>query len=234
MNAPKPSLVDRAYHELQDRILYCKWGEGFHALERDVVEELGLSRTTVRQALDRLQGDGLIKLVPRHGFHVLPVSRIDLQETYQVFTRLESLAVDLASARSVPDDELAALDSLNEAMDSAYGRADYGAWIRVDEGFHNQLVAVSGNQALVDIHRRFWAQLQRARLKMLSLTSIPAESTGQHERIVTAIRARDRAAAREALEGHFAHIVDYLARMPAPCFDMLESFSREHHDECRG
>ena len=93
---------------------------------------------------------------------------------------------------------------------------------------------MSGNQALIDIHRRFWAQLQRARLKMLSLTSIPAGSTRQHERIIAAIRARDRAAAREELEGHFAHIVDYLARMPAPCFDMLERFSRENHDEFRG
>jgi len=234
MNATKPSLVDRAYRDLQDRILYCQWGEDFHALERDVVEELGLSRTTVRQALDRLQGDGLIKLVPRHGFHVVPVSRTDLQETYQVFARLESLAVELASVRPVPEEDLAALATLNEAMGLAYRRADYGAWIRADEGFHNRLVGVSGNQALVDIHRRFWAQLQRARLKMLSLTSIPAESTGQHERIIAAIRAHDRSTAREELEGHFAHIVDYLAGMPAPCFDMLESFSREHHDEFRG
>lgn len=234
MNAPRSSLVDRAYRELQDRILYCQWGEGFHALEREVVEELGFSRTTVRQALERLHCDGLIKLVPRHGFHVLPVSRTDLQETYQVFARLESLAVELAAARSLSDADVAALAALNESMDSAYCRADYGAWIRADEGFHNRLVALSGNQALVDIHRRFWAQLQRARLKMLSLTAIPAESTVQHDRIIAAIGARDRSAARQEVEAHFAHIVAYLARMPDPCFEMLECFSRENQDALRG
>ena len=60
---PKKTLVDRVYHEIQNRILYNIWGTGYQALEQELSEELGVSRTPVREALIRLQRDGLVKVV---------------------------------------------------------------------------------------------------------------------------------------------------------------------------
>ena len=79
MSAPAPavSLVDTAYEWIRRRILDNVWPPGHRALEQEVALELGMSRTPVREALVRLQNDGLVEVVPRHGMRVLPVSPQD-------------------------------------------------------------------------------------------------------------------------------------------------------------
>ena len=91
------TLVDRVYQQILQRILYRQWGDGHHVLEQEIADELGTSRTPVRLALSRLQSDGLIEVIPRHGIRVLPMSPREVRETYEIFTRLESLAVELAA-----------------------------------------------------------------------------------------------------------------------------------------
>ena len=93
------TLVDRVYNEIQNRILYNVWGTGHQALEQELADELNVSRTPVREALVRLQRDGLVKVVPRHGMRVLPISLTDIQEIHQILTSLEALAVELAATR---------------------------------------------------------------------------------------------------------------------------------------
>ena len=78
---PSASLVDVAYDKIRRRILDNIWPPGYRALEQEAALALGMSRTPVREALIRLQNEGLVELVPRHGMRVLPVSADDMRET---------------------------------------------------------------------------------------------------------------------------------------------------------
>jgi len=199
---PKRTLVDHVYHEIQHRILYNIWGTGYQALEQELCEELGVSRTPVREALIRLQRDGLVNVIPRHGMRVLPISATDIQQIYQILTSLESLAVELAAARKLPAKEFKSLESALKEMKLAQEASDLKAWAQADENFHYYLVVLSGNRILIELVDSFWGRAQRARLTMLSIRNNPIVSTQDHAKIVDAIRRGDGLRARELIEMH--------------------------------
>lgn len=202
-NKSKPNtLVDRVYHEIQNKILNNTWSTGHQALEQELAEELGVSRTPVREALMRLERDGLVKVVPRHGMRVLPISLTDVLEIYQILTSLESLAVELAAARKLSAKELQFLERASQAMNKAHEASDLKAWAQADEDFHYHLVELSGNRILTEMVDNFWGRAQRARLTMLSLRNSPTNSTREHVKLLDAIRNGDGALARETLEAH--------------------------------
>jgi len=97
----KKSLVEMAYEQVKRRILDNQYHPGYQALEQEVAEDLGMSRTPVREALIRLKHEGLVELIPRRGMRVVPVVADDMKEIYDVLTSLESMAAELL-ARSRP------------------------------------------------------------------------------------------------------------------------------------
>ncbi len=196
------SLVDQVYHDIQNRILNNVWGTGHRALEQELAEELGVSRTPIREALARLQRDGLVKVIPRHGMMVLPISLKDIQEIHDILTSLEGLAVEQAASRKLTARELDSLEKSIQKMDVAHERSDIRAWAQADELFHCTLVELSGNRILTEVVDNFWGRAQRARLTMLSLRTSTDESTKEHTQLVEAIRRSDSALAREILENH--------------------------------
>ena len=213
---PKKTLVDRVYHEIQNRILYNIWGTGYQALEQELSEELGVSRTPVREALIRLQRDGLVKVVPRHGMRVLPMSPADVRDTYQILSSLESLAVELAAKRKPAAKEFEPSEKANLKMKKSFDASDLKAWAQADEAFHFHLVELSGNRILTDVHENFWSRAQRARLSMLSLINPPARSTMEHTLLLEAIRQGDPSLSRERLAAHLEHIVTYASNLKEP------------------
>ena len=196
------TLVDRVYNEIQNRILYNVWGAGHQALEQELADELNVSRTPVREALVRLQRDGLVKVVPRHGMRVLPISLTDIQEIHQILTSLEALAVELAATRRLSAKELEWLERSMQKMNEAHEKSDIKAWAQADEDFHCNLVDFSGNRILIEVVENFWNRAQRARLTMLSMRKSTEESIQEHSRLVEAIRNGESALAREILEMH--------------------------------
>ncbi len=210
------TLVDRIYREIQERILYREWSDGHQVLEQELAEELGVSRTPVREALVRLQRDGLIKVVPRHGMRVVPMSPTDVREIYQILSSLESLAVMLAAERKPSAKELAPLEQSNRKMKSAHEASDFKSWALADEMFHYHLVELSGNRILTDVHENFWSRAQRARLTMLSIISPPERSTQEHARLIDAIRSGDGALARERMAAHLEHLITYVNNLEEP------------------
>lgn len=216
-NAKKSkTLVDRIYHEIQDKIIYKIWGDGHQVLEQELAEELGVSRTPVHEALIRLQRDGLIKVIPRHGMRVLPMLPTDVRDTYQILSSLESLAVELAAARKPAAEEFLPLEQANKAMKAAHEASDLKAWAQADESFHFHLVELSGNRVLTEVHEYFWVRAQRARLSMLSLIRPPARSTKEHDMLLEAIRSGEAPLARKRLESHLEHIITYVNNLKEP------------------
>ena len=183
--------VEQAYRIIRQRILDNVYPAGYRALEREFAEELSLSRTPVREALLRLQSEGLIELIPRHGARVLPVSAGDMREIYDVLTALESMAAEIVTRRRPSAAELRPLSSASREMVEALRNDDLDAWARADEHFHRQLLELAGNSVLIQTVQLLWDRAHRARMVTLRLRPRPVHSTKEHNAIVEAIRAGD-------------------------------------------
>ncbi len=194
--------VERAYQALRTRILDNLWAPGFQALEQALALELGMSRTPVREALIRLQNEGLVEVIPRHGMRVLPVSPGDMREIYQILTSLEAMAAELVAARRPSAKEVAPLDAASQEMEAAVKRGDLEAWAQADERFHRALIELCGNKLLAATVFNFWDRAHRARMFTLRLRPPPVHSTREHRAVVKAIRAGDAVAARELHRAH--------------------------------
>ncbi|HRC36864.1 MAG: GntR family transcriptional regulator [Rubrivivax sp.] len=206
MNAPKraapTSLVDEAYEQIRRRILDNAWPPGHRALEQEVALALGMSRTPVREALLRLQGEGLVEVIPRHGMRVLPVSPNDMREIYQILTALECMAAELLARRLPSDKELEPLVADTKAMDKALKADDLGAWAAADERFHAHLVDLAGNRQLQATVLNYWDRAHRARMFTLRLRPKPVSSTQEHMLMVERLRAGDPEGAARVTRAH--------------------------------
>lgn len=184
-------LVDHAYRVIRQRILDNIYPAGHRALEREFAHELNLSRTPVREALLKLQAEGLLELIPRHGARVLPVSALHMREIYEVLTALESMAAETLTRRKPTAAELRPLSEASRDMTAALKNDDLDAWARADEHFHRQLLELAGNSVLTHTVRQLWDRAHRARMVTLRLRPRPVHSTREHNAIVEAIKAGD-------------------------------------------
>jgi DNA-binding GntR family transcriptional regulator len=196
------SLVDRAYATLRTRILDNVYPPGFQRLEQELAQDLGISRTPVREALIRLQQEGLVHVIPRHGMRVLPVSPNDMRDIYLILTALECLAAELAARRGLSAKELMPLIAAAKGMDQALKHDHLDEWAKADEEFHRYLVEVSGCPLLASTVARFTDRAHRARMFTLRLRPKPEKSTQEHLALVERIRAGDAAGASKANRAH--------------------------------
>ena len=195
-------FVEQAYRLIRQRILDNVYPAGYRALEREFAEELGLSRTPVREALLRLEAEGLLELIPRHGARVLPVSAADMREIYEVLTALESMAAEIVTRRKPTAAELKPLSGASRDMTSALKVDDLEAWARADEHFHRHLLELAGNTILMQTVQQLWDRAHRARMVTLRLRPRPVHSTREHNAIVEAIRAGDPEATGRLYRAH--------------------------------
>ena len=186
-----PSMVDAAYQQVRKRILDNVWPPGHRALETEVALALGMSRTPVREALLRLQSDGLVEIIPRHGMRVLPVSPADMREIYEILTALECMAVELIALRKPSDDELAPLIEATHAMEQALAGDELEQWAQADERFHAHLLDLAGNRQLQATVLNYWDRAHRARMFSLRLRPKPVNSTQEHMEMVQRLRDGD-------------------------------------------
>jgi DNA-binding GntR family transcriptional regulator len=195
-------MADRAYQAIRQRILDNAWPPGHQALEQEVALALGMSRTPVREALIRLQNEGLVEVVPRHGMRVLPVSAGDMREIYENLTALECMAAELL-ARQQPDAKaLKPLVKATQAMDKALAAGDLDAWAAADERFHAGLIALAGNRRLEATVSHYWDRAHRARMFSLRLRPKPEHSTREHRELVQRLAAGDAAGAAAVNRAH--------------------------------
>lgn len=186
-----PSMVDAAYQQVRQRILDNVWPPGHRALESEVALALGMSRTPVREALLRLQSEGLVEIIPRHGMRVLPVSPTDMREIYEILTALECMAVELIARRRPSDDELAPLVEATQDMEQALEQDELEQWAQADERFHAHLLDLAGNRQLQATVLNYWDRAHRARMFSLRLRPKPVSSTQEHMEMVQRLRDGD-------------------------------------------
>lgn len=201
-SAPSGSLVDLAHEQIRRRILDNVWPPGHRMLEQEVALALGMSRTPVREALVRLQTDGLVEVIPRHGMRVLPVSPADMREIYEILTALECMAAELLARRRPDAQALAPLLQATADMDDALAGDDLDAWAAADERFHAGLIELAGNRQLAATVWTYWDRAHRARMFSLRLRPKPVNSTREHQELVDRLLAGDAPGAAEVNRAH--------------------------------
>ncbi len=198
----KATRVDDAYSRLKREILADRFRPGFQAFEPEIADMLQMSRTPVREALIRLESDGLIELVPRRGVRVLPVSPGDMKDIYQLLTLLEPEAAAEVAQRGVSADEMASLEQCCTAMQAALEQDDLEGWAEADDQFHRELLAMSSNRRMVEYLNILFDQAHRARMITVRLRDRPVASTKDHRDILDAIVAGDADKARQVFREH--------------------------------
>lgn len=161
-----------------------------------------MSRTPVREALIRLEAEGLVELVPRRGARVLPVVAADMREIYEILTLLEPHAAAELAARSLPAEAFGALDTATDEMEAALAGGDLDRWAAADDRFHRALLALHGNRRLTAFAESLYDQAHRARMVTLRMRDRPVRSTAEHRDILTCLKAGDAGRARRVFVRH--------------------------------
>ena len=194
--------TERAASALRQMIISGALAPGSMHLETELADQLGLSRTPVREAALKLAAQGLIEVRPRKGVHILPISAVDLTEVYDVLTAIETLAAESAARRRLHADALAPLAQAVALMEAALDGDDLTAWAEADDQFHMNLVRLGGNSRAVSIAEMMNDQVRRARSITLRLRPKPLRSNEDHRAVLHAIQAGDAEGAAQVHRDH--------------------------------
>jgi DNA-binding GntR family transcriptional regulator len=201
---PKQTVVDEAYHRLKEMILNEHLPADYQALEQDIADLLGVSRTPVREVLTRLQDEELIERVPRHGFRVVPFGPNDARELYELLECLEGKAVELLVYRRLDPDsaEISKIKIANVDVESALSERDLNSWADADQRFHHGIIQACNNGRLQRMTYRLWEQVHRIDRGTMLDKPFPHYSAIDHIAILEAIETHDAIGARELMYQH--------------------------------
>jgi DNA-binding GntR family transcriptional regulator len=210
----KPAEETDAYELIRAAIVENRYAPGQRLIEQRIAEEYGLSRTPVREALRRLEAEGLIVAQKNRGARVRPMSATELVDLYGLRIRLESYAAELAAERAT-DEEIEALgravDEFSAVRHSLDGHANVKGVRRLNvanQAFHDQLVAAAKHERLAAMLRRTVdIPLVFRAFSMFGADEIE-RSDLFHRLIHDAVRRRDGARAGRLMGEHIQHGLD--------------------------
>jgi DNA-binding GntR family transcriptional regulator len=212
--AKPPALIaDTAYVELRDRIVTLRLPPGASLREDELMRDLRLGRTPLREAIKRLSLEALVEVRPRRGTYVTAVHAADIVHIAEVRAELEPQAARLAAER-MDDDDRARAVALAAEIAAAEG-LDHEAAMRLDERVHRLLWETARNPHLTDTLDRLWAL--SLRVWYMVLERLPGLDAAVHDQgaLLDAVIAGDgeRAAAlmREHVQGFEEHLLDLFA-----------------------
>lgn len=194
-------LRDRAYDQIKAAIRLGRFQPGQPLTETRLSQQLGISRTPVREALRLLAQEGLVQIIPGRAVTVAAPSLHDVMDAIHVRLLIEPEVVRLAAKHIMPD-QLDALTQAQLGLESAIQLGDRAAWSRADNIYHETISAACSNQLLGDL-----ALQMRNRVSYLSIDAQGnwerlIACTAEHRLVVNAIESRDPDAAAETMRLH--------------------------------
>jgi DNA-binding GntR family transcriptional regulator len=208
--AEETSLSGAIANKLEEEILRGRIRPGHRLDERELSQRYGVSRTPVREALQRLAASGLADARGRQGLQVAQLSVADLLDALSVVAQLEALAASQAARRILPE-QRNLLAAAHEACEAAVVRGDADGFYDANLAFHDAIVAASHNRVLQDEIRRL--SLRTAPYRR-AITFQPGRMTGsipEHAGIMQAILANDGKRAAELMTRHIALLTEGIA-----------------------
>lgn len=216
---PLPSnvvLKNKVYEALRDAITGMDIYSGDEPPkldERRLAEELGVSRTPVREALSRLEQEGLVETIPHKGAFVVRKSKAEILEMIYVWAALESMAARLAT-REATDEEIGRLRKLFVTFDDPKGtQAHIDEYSDTNIRFHQNIIALSKNELLERMAETLFVHIRAIRAQTITERDRVSRSIIDHMHIIEAIEKRDTELAERLVREHSfglaEHINDY-------------------------
>ncbi len=194
-------LREAVCETLRDAIRKGILEPGERLMEVQLADELGISRTPVREAIRKLEQEGYVIMMPRRGTYVSDVSVHDVKEIFEIRSALESLATGLA-ARKIEPESIETLQNLLIEIEGYIEKNDIEKIVESDIKFHGLIYQISGNERLVNIINNLKEQTARFRTLSMSYPGRLQETLEEHSEMVEAIANGDVSAARDAAEHH--------------------------------
>ena len=186
---------------LEQRIVEGELSNGKRLDETELSSFYGVSRTPVREALQRLAESGLAEHLPRRGTFVRSPSLSQLVEMFEVMAELECMAIRLAARRATSND-IDALEKDNETCRAAVAANDTKKYYEINARLHGRIYQMSGNSFLANEARRLHDRLRPFRRLQLRVRGRMEESMAEHDIILAALRDGDANRAMETMKKH--------------------------------
>lgn len=200
------SLSSRVFHTIRENILSGKYATDEELREKSIGEELGVSRTPVREALRQLELEGLVTIIPNKGAYVVGISQKDIRDIYEIRSRLEGLCARWAAIHITKEQ----LDELEENIylsDFHSSKGNSEQVVELDNRFHEILYSASGSKELRHILVDFHHYVQRVRKITLAVQDRAISSNDEHRKIVEALKAHDADLAENLANAHMMNTI---------------------------
>lgn len=202
-NRGKGRLNNLAYDQLKEMIVSGEVSHDKPIVERTISKKLNMSRTPIKHALSRLQQEGLIRIVPRHGVFPVIITYSEYQHILEIREVLEGLAARLA----VDNFSNAGLRDLRDIFQSLgdirdLSKVDHKKFALANVVFHRKILETSNNPKLIETVSGLYDHLSLVRLKTIELTGRRNRSVDEHQEILEALELRDADRAEKAMRKH--------------------------------
>jgi len=194
-------LSEVVYQNIRESIINCRYKSGQRLLLKKISDEMKVSITPVREALKKLEKDGLIKLVPNNGAIVIVLRIRDVIELYDIRRQLECLAVELL-AENINKKLLDELDELCDKSDSCLKKGNLNLYVKYNNEFHQLLIKSAQNQRLIKLYNEISGQLSLLASKTANFSGKPEKSVAEHREIIKAIGQKNVELAKRIILGH--------------------------------
>lgn len=203
----RQALPHQAAARLRAMLIEGAIAPGAKLNERELCEQLKISRTPLREAIKMLASEGLVELLPNRGAVALSLSEQDVIDTFEVMASLEAQSGELAAAR-ITDAELAEIRALHFEMLAAYTRRDLPRYYALNAQIHACINAAAKNPVLARTYAQLNARLQALRFRSNQDGQKWQRAVNEHERMIDALTRRDGAAMRAVLVEHLNNKLD--------------------------
>ena len=194
-------LRELVFEKLREAIVSGELPEGERLMEVQLAEELGVSRTPIREAIRRLELEGFVVMMPRKGAYVSGFSLKDMIGVFEIRESLDMLACSLAAVR-VSDDQLETLERLMVELTDATEADNPEEWIRLDTIFHDVIYQGCNNDRLMQMIGNLMEQIQRYRKMSLREKGRMAQALEEHRALLDALWDRDAKEAQTRASQH--------------------------------
>ncbi len=194
-------LRDVVFHTLRQAILKGELEPGERLMEIRLAKKLGVSRTPIREAIRKLELEGLVIMIPRKGAEVAGITEKNLRDVLEVRRSLEELAIELAVKR-MDESGITRLEEARIGFREALNSNDMIRIAQADERFHDAIYAGTDNEKLIQLLNNLRDQMYRYRLEYIKDTGKRQIIMDEHESILNAVKTRDVELGKRAMREH--------------------------------
>ena len=208
------TFADRAYRALREVIVSLDVYDQANEVrldERRLAQDLGISRTPVREAMAQLEREGFVRSIPRRGVYVVRKTKQEVIEMITAWAALESMAARLITIHA-GDEEIATLHQMFSTFENGQLHAKLDEYSEVNIAFHQAIIRMSHNRVLIDLAENLFTHMRMIRGKAIGQGDRADRSIRDHVNIIQALEQRDTERAERLVRDHALSLAEHVAR----------------------